>query len=208
MKYKKLPDFPVELAVANCDSASGRSESHVSRVLRESAEGATVVLACECFTTVATSVLTDFHVDQYGPTGSDRAGSVVAVRKTRGRIVDSTLIHATKPWYARQVRSRYWVRSMIQIDSMKPRAFSAGHGHPKRAWALWDRYMSHAPRGVLGLDCNKLKRAMIIRFPLRVVRQIGLMAAVIPRNIPSTVARPMDVDADHKTLRTTLWPDV
>lgn len=207
MKYLRTPDKPVELVVVNCDSASGRSMKHVASVLKRSAKGADVVLACECFSIHAKDVLTNFHVVQFGEINSALAGSIVAIRKTRGSVAKSKLVFGAVALMHVGVRSRYWVKTRLQIDRMKPRLFSAGHAQPKRAWELWSAYMLRAPRGVLGLDVNKHRRATKARFPMRKVRQSELMAAVIPANIPCGPGRVTDEGGDHKTLRVTLWPD-
>lgn len=207
MNYRKTPDGPVELAVVNCDSASPVPAKHVRSVLLRAARGSDVILGCECFAIKARQVLPEFHVVQFGLVDSPQAGSIVAVRRDRGFVHDKKIILGAAGLIKADVRARYWVWTQLCIDRMAPRPFSAGHAQPKRAWELWNGYMARAPRGVLGLDTNKLKRAVKVRFPMRKVRQIGLMAAVIPHNIPCGPAREEEVGGDHMLLRVTLWPD-
>lgn len=207
-KLRKTPDSPVRVVEVNCDSATpGEDAQHVKSVLREASTHADVLLACECFDIDAASVLPTFHVAQFGKRGSAEAGSIVAIRKSRGFIKSESLRRGAPAWLARNVRARYWVITKLRIDQMKARKFSAGHAHPKRAWARWAAYMAKAPGGVLGFDGNKARKAIRARFPSKKIRQVGLLAIVIPRHIPASPVRAIDVDGDHKAAATTLWPN-
>lgn len=204
-KYKSKPDKPVRLIVVNCDSANLGKVEHSINILKHCQDLADVMLIDEAFNMKVADILPDFHVSQFGATGSSKATSAVAVRKSRGRIVKARCVFGAPAVPGTGVRERYWLPTLIQIDDMKPRPFAAGHAEPKRAWSMWDRYMRRAPRGTLGLDTNKLKRAIVARFPLRQVRQVGLLAAIIPRLIPASKAHAIEVYGDHKAVLVTLW---
>lgn len=206
-KFKSRPNRPVNLVEVNCDSASGVPSGHSQGVLKAASKNADIVLACECFNIRGNEILSDFHVAQFGKRGSKEAGSIVALRKTRGYIVEQTLVFGVAGIKVKRVRDRYWLRTKLRIDNMKPSRFSSGHAHPKRAWVTWGPYMARAPWGVLGFDANKRRPALVARFPGRNVRQIGVLTVIVPRYIPVTKARSLDVGGDHKAVAVTLWPN-
>lgn len=209
-RFKAQPNFSVRVVQVNCDAASGRSKEHVIHVLQKAAAEADVLLAVECFTIDAVSALPEFFVVQTGERNSSEATNVAAVRKDRGHITKIKSKKATRALPKLNVRERYWLKTKIQIDDLRPVPFSVGHPQPKRAWALWGTFMAQAPRGVLGIDANKLKRALVVRFPLRQVRQIHLLAVIVPSWIPTSKAKSIPIKvADHdRAVQVTLWPEL
>lgn len=203
--YKSKPEKPVRLIVVNCDSANLGQVQHSINILKHCEDLADVMLIDEAFNMKVADILPDFHVAQFGALNSSQATCAVAVRKSRGRIVKAKSVFGAPGVPSTGVRERYWLPTLIQIDNMKPRPFAAGHAEPKRAWSMWDRYMRRAPRGIVGLDTNKLKRAIVIRFPLRQVRQVGLLAAIVPRWIQTSKAHAIQVYGDHKAVLVHLW---
>lgn len=206
--YRKVPNSPVSLVVVNCDSASGYGAQHSYKTLQKAAVEADILLTCECFNLDMERSLGGFRVVQFGDFGSSASSCAVAIREHRGKIADRKLIFGAPGLDSHNVRARYWVQASLMIDDMAPRLFSAGHAQPKRAWILWAGYMRKAPKGVLGLDANKTRKFVQAAFPYRKIRQVDLLAAVIPRGIPCSKAIPIPVGGDHKAVKVILWPKI
>jgi len=203
------PRRPVRVVEVNGDSASGRKAAHSDRILRATADHADVILGCEFFNLdAAKSLGPNWIVEQRGRTGSADASYIVAVRRARGEVVKGRLRLGSASLLSVGVRKRSWLTAWVEIDGRNAKPFSSGHAPPKRAWLRWPAYMAAAPGGVVGADFNKWARAVKVRFPRRVVRQPSreLLGIVIPKRIPSTRARRLDVGGDHHAVAVTLWP--
>lgn len=207
---------PLRIAVVNGMSASGVSATRTRGILRRAAGHADVLLCCEVFNVdVAAALGAGWEAAQHGARGSSEATTAVAVRRSRGRIDrDYGLSRSVGPAPAQRralnLRSRSWVSTRLVIDPGTlfewSHRFSAGHAPPKRAWHLWLAYVALTPRGIVGADWNKRRDDVAKRFRRR-PRMVGLLGVLVPKWIPSTKAKGVSVQADHRVPVLTLWPE-
>ena len=210
-KPKPATPRPLRVCVVNGMSGSGVSEGRSLLILHAAAQHADVVLGCE-FGNVTDDAPLDPKVWDvvHDPSSPDRAGSLLAVRKTRGKVR-----HA---WYrvgapaGLGIRTRWLLIARLVIDPGTPHEWTpkviAGHAPPKRAWAHWPAFMaSVAARNadVIGADFNKLARAVAPALRRR-VRAVEILGVAVRKSIPVTFARGFDVGGDHRAVSVVLFP--
>ena len=208
--------LPLRLLAGNADSATpGRSKSEIKAMILAMASACDVFGVVEAFDVRVAQILgPDWQVVQYGTLGHEDAGCALAVRRSRGQIVEHRLRAGIMPWLGRRravnMRARKWLRAKIVFDPRTPHAWSlpvsVGHPPPLRNRFLWLPFMARAPRGALVMDANHTPRAVRSRFPGRRVRMVELMAIILPRWVAASPARRVPVGGDHPAAVSTLWP--
>lgn len=223
MSKQKRKRLPVEVAIMNGDSMSGRAAALTRRRLAEviETENVDLVLGVE-YANVAGALLASpfdrFEIAQYGARGSSKASPLVMVRRSKGTIMSSRVgrrvpaklggrravnqrdrwpLHARVRW----TQGKRWQRWKHRVTAV--------HFPPRRNWFLWPATRAAlvgARPGLVGADFNKLGSAVRRAFPSKRVVMSGVLGAAIPRSIPVGNVRRVSVGGDHYVLLFTMWP--
>lgn len=214
-----LRPLPLRRGQVNGMAASGVKPERTASIILEAAPHADVLTLCEVFNVDVAKVLgPEWYVAQDRSTPA-KAGSAVAVRKARGRIISKRLTLGVPAVLgrrrAKQMRNRYVMLATIRYDERDPRRWwqdnvAAGHPPPKRNWwPWWDEFMRalrRVPAHDIGADFNRDKAAVQKVFPRRIVRMHGIDGFVTRPFIPSTPVTTRDVGGDHLAAYSTYWP--
>lgn len=217
-KRGQLRPLPLERTQANGMGATAKPERTAAIVLA-AAESRDLLTLCEVANIDVADVLGDeWDVAQETSTPA-KAGSAVAVRKSRGRILAQRLRLGVTARLgrrrAKQMRDRYVMVATIQYDEDNHRRtwqnkVAGGHAPPKRNrspwWGLWMRAVRLVGAHDIGADFNHSKAAVQKVFPGRIVRMNGIDGFAIRPWIPSTPITTRDVGGDHTAKDSTLWP--
>ena len=210
--------------VANGKAASGVSPGVTSKILRQAAAYADLLILCEVHNVRVQAALgLRWRVLQLPGLGSSASGVAVAVAKDRGAWADPGHHESrrTQPFLngrrAANLRERLWVGRRVLVDPgtryQWTHPFSSGHAPPMRAWFLWAKYMLTMPRkGTAGADFNKgpeaVRKHLAATSPGRRLRQRELLGLAVPRWIPVGEAQEVEIGSDHPGVLVELWPEV
>jgi hypothetical protein len=201
---------PVVVRVANCQSVSAgarKSATIFRTALTKSGPFGVpdVVLGCECsdFDAEKIAEAEGWQAAQFGhPTDTARRGSVAAFR-TDGLVTSSLAVGSEA---GEGIRTRYVVSAFTEVNG-HAETFIAGHAPPDRApnaQAEWLAKVDEWP-GILGADFNT-HGPTLDRMFARQVRAIGVLALLVPADIPCSTARAVDIGSDHPAVDVLLWP--
>lgn len=201
---------PLRVVVVNGMSGSNVTEGRSLLILHAAAQHADVILGCEFGNVTDDAPLDPYTWDVvHDPSSPDKAGSILAVRKTRGRVRHARYRVGCPAGLG--IRTRWLIVARLAIDPGTPHEWTpkvvAGHAPPKRAWAHWPMFMaSVAARNadVSGADWNKLARAVAPALR-RTVRAVHILGVAVRKSIPSSQPREFDVGGDHQAVSVRLW---
>lgn len=204
---------PVVVRVANCRSVSttpDKARAIFTKSLTKRGDYGVpqVVLASECsdFDAEIVAEFAGWEAAQFGEPKSARRGSALAWRDARlsgkARLVVGSLA-------GEGIRERSAVTARLKVNGHSAE-FTAGHAPPDRASDRQRQWLEEARRwqGILGADFNQRPDELERRF-LRQVRGVrgDVLALLVPRHIPCSPARPVDIGSDHPAVDVVLWPD-
>lgn len=214
----QLRPLPLRRGQVNGMGATAKPEVTAAIVL-DGAEDADILTLCEVANIDVAKVLGpkwDVAQDTSSPA---KAGSAVAVRRSRARIKSWRLALGVRAVLAGRradrMRDRYVMVATIIVDGHDQRRrwqykVAAGHAPPKRNWSPWWGAWMRAVRLVLahdiGADWNRAKAAVQKVFPARIVRMHRGDGFVTRPFIPSTPVTTRDVGGDHPAVYSTYWP--
>jgi hypothetical protein len=138
---------------------------------------------------------------------SATAGSVVAWSAKHRALSEPRLIPGTPAGEGIQARSLVQVKLAIRGHRTY---YAAGHTPPDRAANGQDTYLDRIRkvRGVVGLDSNNWPGEIEARGYLRNYYGVALLGAFVPKRIPTSLPRAIDIGSDHKAVDLLLWPTV
>lgn len=200
---------PVRFAVVNCASVSVDARRARS-IWANALEVADVVLAMECSDVDASAP--GWHVIQRGKQGSPESALVLAVRADRGEWAHANLDPGIAPTSeGGGIRRRPLLGARLTLDPSTPHKWSrrvlVGHAHPARAPKARRAYLRRFARmdaAIKGGDLN-IGHRWAARLMGKRVHSAGVLHLAVPRWIPQTKPKRIDIGSDHPALVITLW---
>lgn len=195
------------------------SPEKTSRIIRKSARYVDVLTICEAANVKVADVLGDSWEVAQDTSTPARAGSAIAVRKTRGTIKRWKIRIGVRAFLrgrrANRMRDRYIVRAVTRIDqgtkyrwTYKP---AGSHGPPKRNWSIWwPAWMASVkttPNHDFGADWNREQKVVKRWMRRRRVQIAGIDGFATKKWIPSSDVWTVDVGGDHPLVLQELWPN-
>jgi hypothetical protein len=206
--------LPVKVGEANCQGVTEGVDRVRANIRRASVHADLIFFSEVANVRVSLALGDGWHVHQGGDTegNSDKAGCAIALRKTRGKLVERDLVFGVKGGLG--IRDRYIPHALAVFDQPdRQHAWAAKvaayHAPPMRAWAKWPTYMRNLLKlrpDVAGGDGNKLQAAVSGALR-RKVRGHHVTQVAVRYWIPSTKVRAFDIGSDHHMSVTTLWPN-
>lgn len=208
-----MPKRPVVARVANCASVSTgpRKAAAIFRssLTRPGRFGLPdVVLACEAadFDATLEAEKCAWEAVQFTES-SATAGSAVAWNpEVAWPLGSAELLPGTPAGEGIRARSLVWQRLNVHGHRAP---FVAGHAPPDRApknqQSFLDRLRLY--RGVIGLDSNRRPREIEQMGYHREYLGVELLGVFVPRWIPTSRPRAVDVGSDHPAVDVRLWVD-
>lgn len=139
-----------------------------------------------------------------------RSGCALIARRSVVRL-DKPRLRVGSP-AGEGVRTRYVLSARATFHPGTASAWRqrvrVGHAPPPRAPFGRGRFLDLLERlfGIRAGDLNISAETARRRFRLMRVRSAGVLHMVIPRWVPASEARRLDVGSDHRALDVTLWP--
>lgn len=199
---------PFNVVVVNAMSVS-TGRRHAREILLNAAEYGDLILGSECGDFNGHELLGDDFSVHHNLLDYAHAGSLIALHKRRGHLVDRRTYLGVKRQEGDSIRNRYLLTAHAHIDCHKDLKVLAGHAPPPRDFDRWVPFMRNVARqhaDLAGADWNKPARAVHRVLGSR-VRGVDVLGLAVRRGIPTSKPVPLDVGGDHLATLVTLWPE-
>lgn len=209
---------PRPLRRAQCNAQGVTAKPRKSaRIVRRASRQTDVLTMCEVANIDVAKVLgREWDVAQDTSSWA-KAGSAVAVRKSRGHIKKWKLSLKVTAFLrgrrADRMQNRYAVKATARIDpGTKYRwtyRVAAAHGPPKRNWFPWWNVWVSGIKAMnvhdIGADWNREARGVRRYMGNRKIRMKGIDGFAVRKWIPMTKVSKRNVGSDHPLVEGTIW---
>lgn len=169
-----------------------------------------VVLGCEAadFKAELVGERFGFDVAQFTESSASAGSALAWHAKTGAHAISKPRLVPGTP-AGEGIQARSLVQAHLAVRGRRPWC-AAGHAPPDRAERLQVSYLDRLRKihGVIGLDANNWPGEMAAHGYLREYVGVALLGALVPKRIPTSHPKAIDIGGDHKAVDILLWPDL